>query len=294
MKLSYRMISIILLISLTLCLGSTFLFSVLALNGLSALAVGASRIIIAGFFLFIILKISGQSLVDNSLHWKYVSIYGSFFTTLPFLALSWALQYVNTSAAAIYYSSIPLFILVLSNIFLKTTITKRKFNGFIIGSIGLIVLATIDNDQNYREFSLTSLDTFFPHFVLFLSAFGLAAGGVFVQAMPKIQPLSMTTSAFLAGNAIALPILLMSLPEDLPPNTTILNLLGVGIIATGFGTLIRGILIQREGIIFTSKNGYLVPIYSSILGFIFLSETPTVHHGLAYLLVVVGLIISSR
>jgi drug/metabolite transporter (DMT)-like permease len=294
MKLKSKTVSIILLLAFATCLGSVFMFSVIALDGFSPMAVGSLRVIFASAFLLIILKVFGQSLVKSRSHWKFVTIYGTAFSTLPFLALPWALQFVSSSAAAISFASIPLWVLVLSRIFLKLPITPLKWVGFAIGSIGLIALANTGTNSIHTGSNFSGVLTVVPYLILLLAALGIAAGGVQLQTAPNIAPLSLITSAFLAGNIIAVPVLLMSLPKQWPPMTSVLSLLWIGIIATGLATVIRGILIKREGILFTSTNSYIVPVFASVLGASFLGEKLTIFHGFAYLMVVSGLLLSRK
>ena len=239
------------------------MFSVIAMNGFSPMAVGSLRVVFASVFLLVALKVFNQSLVKSLSHWKFVT-------------------------------SIPLWVLVLSRIFLKIPITPLKWVGFAIGSIGLIFLAGNGTDSINSDANFSGTLSLLPYLVLLFAALGIAAGGVQLQTAPNISPLSLVASAFLAGNIIAVPVFLISLPEQWPPMTSVLSVLWLGIIATGLATFIRGILIKREGILFTSTNSYIVPIFASILGASFLGETLTISHGLAYLMVVSGLLISRK
>jgi drug/metabolite transporter (DMT)-like permease len=65
-----------------------------------------------------------------------------------------------------------------------------------------------------------------------------------------------------------------------------------GIVATGCGMILRGMLIRRESAVYTSTNGYVVPVISAIIGFIALGETVGPVAILSYLLVLGGLLLS--
>ena len=65
-----------------------------------------------------------------------------------------------------------------------------------------------------------------------------------------------------------------------------------GIVATGCGMILRGVLIRRESAIYTSTNGYVVPVISAIIGSIALGETVGPVAILSYLLVLGGLLLS--
>ena len=60
------------------------MFSVIAMNGFSPMAVGSLRVVFASVFLLVALKVFNQSLVKSLSHWKFATIYGTAFSTLPF------------------------------------------------------------------------------------------------------------------------------------------------------------------------------------------------------------------
>ena len=294
-----KAVSVVLLVCLTLCFGSTYIFSIMAMQGMGPVAAGASRIIVGSLFLFVVVVLSGHGLVKTRVQWRAVSIYGLAFLAFPYLSIPWLLQYLSTATVAIYYAAIPLFVLLLSWLFLGTFISYRKWCGFMIGAAGLVVLAGVGSDAGVAangsvESSLELGFSILPHIVCILGAFSLAAGGVYVQSMPPMSPLSMTSSAFLVANLVAVPVFFMDLPTAMPTVFAVAGVVGGGCIAAGLGTLIRGILIRREGAIFTSINGYMVPLYASLLGTVFLSETISGGNMLAYALVVTGLLIARK
>ena len=288
----FKLVSYAILMTLTFCLGSTFLFASLAVQEMHPLAVGAGRVVLGSIFLAIIAITSGKGLVTGPKQWRSASIYGVIFIALPFLLLPWVLLYISTTTAAIYYAAIPLLVLVLSRLILKTYISWRRWLGFMIGAVGLVILVSVGTDSALASKAPPPLFTFLPHLACIFSAIMLAGGGIFVQSIERIQPLSLTASALIAGNILALPIFLLFAPATMPSLTGIIGLFGVGFLASGLGTLVRSILIQREGAIFTSINGYIAPIYASFLGILFLGEIVTLSNIIAYGLVVAGLLIA--
>ena len=56
--------------------------------------------------------------------------------------------------------------------------------------------------------------------------------------------------------------------------------------------ILRGTLIRRESAIYTSTNGYVVPIISALIAFIALGETVGPVAIMSYLLVLGGLLLS--
>jgi drug/metabolite transporter (DMT)-like permease len=80
----------------------------------------------------------------------------------------------------------------------------------------------------------------------------------------------------------------------MPSAIAITGMIGTAVIATALGTLLRGILIRREGAIFTSINAYIIPVNASIIGVLFLGETISLANIAAFCLIVIGLLIARR
>ena len=195
--------------------------------------------------------------------------------------------------------------LVLSRIVIGTPISRQKWAGFAIASAGLLLLAHIGarGDAGASEAVVEQLGVtnrlaenqlWIPHLLCNLCALCLAGGGVLFQIMPRVSPLAMTASALLLGNIVAVPVLMASLPLPMPSPAGWVWIVGSGFLVTGCGTLLRGALIRREGAVYTSTNGYIVPLITGAMAFLFLKEPLAPVAMLAYLLVVGGLLVSRR
>lgn len=285
-------VSVIILLTLSGCLASTFIFSVMALDGFAPMAVGAARMVIGGIFLAILTFVLGHGLVRSRREWGFVAVYGLGCLLTPFLITPWVAQYLSTTTIALYYAVIPLEVLVLSRLFLKTEISLRKWMGFCVGTMGVVVLAVSGGDAGMVPMGPPLEWPFLPHLGAIIAALFLASGAVLIQAMPRMSPMAMTSSALLCGSAVALPLLVFSAPSTMPSQMAIMGALGTGVIATGLGLLLRTILIKRENAVFTATNGYIVPLFVGAMGVAFLGETIVASDVLAYLIIVSGLIIA--
>lgn len=262
------------------------------------MAAGALRVIFASLFLLIVARVTGVGLVKGPLMWRFAAIYGVLCMALPFTVLPWTLTYISNATAAIYYAVIPLEVLVLSRIFLGTGISLRKWIGFAIASGGLIFLALSGSQGAADTMAAPQLrpdaqiPLWVPHIVCLMTAICIAMGAVLFQAMPKVSPVAITASALLTGNIVAIPALLWALPPTVPSPTAFLWVLVGGIVSTGCGMIVRGKLIRRESAIYTSTNGYIVPVITAVIGFTVLGEAIGLVAVMSYLLVLGGLLLS--
>jgi len=295
-------LSLLMLLTLACLYSLGFLSASMATLEVGPYFAGAARVIFASTFLLVVAHISGAGLVRGRKLWVMASIYGVGSLSIPFIVLPWTLIYVSTTTASIYYAVIPIKVLLLSRIFIGTPITRRKWAGFTLASAGIIILALagMAGDESVGaapliQDSFTSgLPVWIPHLACIMTALFIASGGVLFQMMPRASAISITASAFLAGNMVAIPVALMFLPAAMPSAEGIGWLLSAGVLVSGCGMLVRGHLIQREDAVYTSTNGYIVPLVTGLFGVTILGESIGPIPVLAYMLVLGGLLLSQR
>ena len=180
-----------------------------------------------------------------------------------------ALNFITTSELAIYLASIPLFVLILAKLILKEIITLKKWIGFFIGIIGLIILS------EPHKFMIENFNELIASFICICISICLASGGIIIQKMPKCDPISFSASSFLIALIISLPIFFFLKPEEINFDKPLIGLLLAGILSTSLGGLARVLLIRRAGAVFTS-NAITAPSSVSAMGAVITySETGT-------------------
>jgi len=292
------LLSLIMLVVLATMYSLGFLSASLATLDVGPVSAGGFRVILASLFLLIVVGVTRVGLVSGKVMWGYAAIYGTVCIAVPFTVLPWTLTYLSNATAAIYYAVIPIEVLVLSWMFLGSPVSARKWAGFAVASGGLIFLVLSGAKGAAETMAAPELrpdsdmPLWVPHVVCIMTAICIAVGGVLFQTMPKASPVAITASALLIGNLVAVPAVLWSPPPAVPSSEGIFWVLVSGIVATGCGMILRGMLIRRESAIYTSTNGYLVPIITAIIGFIALGESVGPVAILSYLLVLGGLLLS--
>lgn len=269
-----------------LCFGSGPMFIIWSLNNFTAMSSGSGRIIVAGFVSVLFCYITGNNLPREKNVWFYCTFFGLISLGLPFLLMPLSLRFITTSELAIYLSSVPLFVLLLAQIFLKEKITKQKWLGFIIGIFGLIILS------DPYSFSIQNSNELLASLLCIIISICLASGGIVLQKMPKYNPISFSAGTFFVATLLAIPVFLFSYPNSNPSLESSLSIVFVGVVSTFLGGLCRILLVKRAGAVFTSINGYLVPLVTCSLGIIFLNETLDVNTILSFLIVITGVLIS--
>ena len=264
------------------------MFIIWSLSEFNSISSGAGRIIIASCATILFCFISGKKLPKDLTIWKFSIFYSFFSISLPFLMVPLALNFITTSELAIYLASIPLFVLILAKLILKENITLKKWIGFLIGIIGLIILS------EPHKFMIENFNELIASFICICISICLASGGIIIQKMPKCDPISFSASSFLIALIISLPIFFFLKPEEINFGKPLMGLLLAGILSTSLGGLARVLLIRRAGAVFTSINGYLVPLVTCSFGILFLNENLTLVMCISFIIVILGIIISQN
>ena len=293
-------ISLAMLMTLSCLYALGFLSASMATLEVGPFFAGASRVIFASIFILCVALATGVGLVRGRRLWVMAGIYGVGSMAIPFIILPWTLTYVSNTTAAIYFAAIPIEVLLLSRIFLRTPVTRRKWIGFMTASAGIIILALAGSAGDSSTMaaprllndSESWLPAWLPHVVCIAAAVCIAGVAVLFQAMPPASPVAITASAFLVANILALPVAVAALPASMPSLGGIAWILAGGVISTGIGMIIRGKLIRRESAVYTATNGYIVPVVTSLLGIAVLGESVGLVPVMAYLLVLGGLLLS--
>ena len=293
-------ISLAMLMTLSCLYALGFLSASMATLEVGPFFAGASRVIFASIFILCVALATGVGLVRGRRLWVMAGIYGVGSMAIPFIILPWTLTYVSNTTAAIYFAVIPIEVLLLSRIFLRTPVTRRKWIGFMTASAGIIILALAGSAGDSSTMAAPRLlndaeswlPAWLPHVVCISAAVCIAGGAVLFQAMPPASPVAITASAFLVANILALPVAVAALPASMPSLGGIAWTLAGGVISTGIGMIIRGKLIRRESAVYTATNGYIVPVVTSLLGIAVLGESVGLVPVMAYLLVLGGLLMS--
>ena len=271
--------------------GSTFLFIELALQGITPLWLTSARIVFATIITSIIwLMRGGKLFATEETAWLRLGIIGIISTALPFQLISWGQQYVTSSFAGLAMASMPLFVLPLAYFFnTNEALDRSKFIGLIIGFLGIVILFspdfTLGND--------TSILLTFGKLACILAAFCYASNSILMRKLPRIDPVGLAAVSLLIGS---LWVILWALAiEGLPPRIsleTLSILILLGLLPTALANFIRVVLIREAGPIFLSITNYIVPLWASMMGALILKEALTFEFYLAATITIAGVYIS--
>jgi len=271
--------------------GSTFLFIELALQGVTPLWLTSARIVFATVITIIIwLMRGGKLFTTKETAWRRLGIIGIISTALPFQLISWGQQYVTSSFAGLAMASMPLFVLPLAYFFNTNEVLDRnKFIGLIIGFLGIVILFSPD-------FTLgddTSILITFGKLACILAAFCYAGNSILMRKLPSIDPVGLAAMSLLIGSVWV--VLWAIAIEGPPPNVsteTLLVLILLGLLPTAMANFIRVVVIREAGPVFLGITNYIVPLWAAMVGALVLKEALPIEFYLAATITTVGVYIS--
>jgi drug/metabolite transporter (DMT)-like permease len=197
-----------------------------------------------------------------------------------------------TNLALIGTTAAPIFVLLISGLFLKQRISVNQIIGTILCVAGIVILISKGAISGLQHFKLSLGDVW-----ILLAALSFAIYTVLVRKKPVgVSPGSFLFFIFLAGTIFLIPAFVIDLSMGSAfvwNKTIILSILYLGIGASVISFLSWNISIRRIGPARTALFGNLIPIFSTIEASILLDEQFNNVTLLSLAIILVGLVIAN-
>ena len=221
--------------------------------------------------------------------WHWFAIIGFINLVAPFFLIAYGVKSVQSNLAAILMSTTPLSSTVLGHFYTK----NEKFNfiktfGILIGFSGILYL--------FSDNLLIDENNFFSALMILLGSTCYVIGGVLTLKISKKKNENVTGSILIWATIILLP--LVSFVEQpwnvIPRLDSTVSVIYLGLFSTGIAWLLRFRILVKNGLIFQSQVSYLIPIFGTILSYIFLKELITTKVLVSLIAVCVGIYFVKR
>ena len=216
--------------------------------------------------------------------WYWFAIIGFINLVVPFYLIAYGVQSVQSNLAAILMSTTPLSSTVLGHFYTK----NEKFNliktfGILIGFSGILYL--------FSDNILINENNIFSALLILLGSTCYVIGGVLTLKISKKKNENVTSSILIWAVIILIPIVsFMEQPWNINPRLdSTISVIYLGLVSTGIAWLLRFKILVNNGLIFQSQVSYLIPIFGTILSYIFLKELITIKVLLSLMAVSVGI-----
>lgn len=238
---------------------------------------------------FIDIKKVIKTVKENFLLLSFLSIVGiTLFNTVLYIAL----QTTTATNALLINSTIPILILILSFFILKSNISNRQIFGIILSTIGVVFLVLKGDFFNILKINFTQGDLW-----VIVSSILWATYSVVVKFKPKnLSHIELFLVIVYLGFIYLLPWYLTQ-GYNLEHELILLKqnwyfFLYVSLLASIASFYFWHIGIEVISAEKTGQFTHLMPIFGSILAFIFLGEKLQVYHIVGALLIAMGIYLS--
>ncbi len=270
--------------------GGSFLFVELALTGITPFWLAASRILLAAVATTLVWGLRGFALYKTPERASTLVILAvsALSSTIPFVLLSWGQQFVTAGFAGVSMAAVALLVLPLAHFFADERLTPRKIVGFLIGFLGVAVLI------GPEAFRSTGLAGEVPGRAACLAAAACyAVASILTRRIPPADPVGLSAVTLWIGGAFVTgAALVVEGWPGWPAGSVIAVIIMLGLVQTALANLMRISVIRTAGPTFMSLVNYQVPIWSVIMGVVFLGEAVEPSLFLAMALILIGVALS--
>ena len=216
--------------------------------------------------------------------WHWFAMIGFINLVAPFFLIAYGVKSVQSNLAAILMSTTPLSSTVLGHLYLK----NEKFDfvktiGILIGFSGIVFL--------FSDNLLIDENNFLSALLILLGSTCYVIGGVLTLKISKKKNENVTGSILIWATIILIPLVaFIEQPWYIKPRLdSTISVIYLGLVSTGIAWLLRFKILVKNGLIFQSQVSYLIPIFGTILSYIFLKEIITFKVFISLVAVVVGI-----
>lgn len=271
-----------------LVFGTTYLAIKIGLNeGIPPFYMAGLRFAIASLLIVMYLVIRRTPFPKTLKEYAEIAFLGCLMTTIPFAALFWSQQYINSGMASLLVAIAPVFIAIL------TKADKGQWLGVCASVAGVYLIAAPELQSDRVSWhtvmaysSIVGAELFFAYGAV--RSKRILASGISAQMFNGLQ-------MGFASLLLLLVAVLFENPLDVAWSAPLTeSLLYLAVIASVFASGVYYWLVKTTNALFPSTWTYVAPIIAMLVGYIYLDETMAVSGTLGAVLVIGGVLIVNR
>ncbi len=285
-----RYFALMLLLILSLIWGSSFIMIKKGLESLSAIQVGALRIIAASLVISPIafFKLKGLSRKQLGL----LLIIGIVGSLIPAFLFAIAQTELPSAFTGVLNALTPLFVILMGALFFQKKIVKSTAIGIVIGFIGTSVLIVGSSKDG-----LAGINAYAFLVVLATIMYGINLNTI-KYFLAEVNAIAITSVSLLFMGPFAIVILLntdilLRIQENPEVINGIYYISVLGVVGTAIALIVFNYLVKITDPVFTSSVTYIIPIVAILWG-VWDGEQLRLIHYLGIALILLGVWIANR
>ena len=279
-----KLFDYLLLVILALIWASAFFNIKIATYSFGPVTIAFLRVFFGAIPVLLLCYYKNIKIEAFSKDWYWFAMIGFINLVAPFFLIAYGVKSVQSNLAAILMSTTPLSSTVLGHFYTK----NEKFNfiktfGILIGFSGILYL--------FSDNLLIDENNFLSALLILLGSTCYVVGGVLTLKISKKKNENVTGSILIWAVIILIPLTcFIEKPWNINPRMdSTISVIYLGLVSTGIAWLLRFRILVNNGLIFQSQVSYLIPIFGTILSYIFLKELITTKVLISLIAVCVGI-----
>ena len=245
--------------------GGSFLFVRMAVGAIGPMWLTELRVGLAAIAMLIYARAAGFEL-GLAQNWRPYLMLGVLNTALPWGLYAWSGKYIGASYMAILNAAAPWFAAICGAIWLGEKLSWRKILGLALGMLGVALLVGFGPIAVSTEVVLAVLAC-----ISATACYALA--GVYVKKRAgKLAPRALTVGSLIAASLVVMPFLPAPPPATAFTWQVTLAVLGISLVCSAAAYLIYFRLIADVGPTRTFTVTFLIPVFGTLWGALFLDE----------------------
>jgi drug/metabolite transporter (DMT)-like permease len=274
------------LIALGAVWGASFLFMRIAVPAFGPSVLTGGRIAIGAAALSLIAWFIGKRLPRGA-QWKPAVITGIFYAAMPLWLWGYAAQHLSVSLLSIINATAPLFGALLSLLWLREKMRAVGVAGLALGFIGVAVLVGGEGLSDARPPALSIAAAF---------AASLLYGAIsnYWRTVKGMDAFANVLGSLWVAALATLPLMLLFPVRETPGAAAWASIAALGILCTAIAYVGYFRLIEQIGAAPALTTTYLIPVFGTLWGVLFLGEYIGLHHVLGAAMIIGGIALVAR
>jgi len=270
--------------------GASFLFMRIAAPEFGPVPLMGLRCVIGALTLLALLHWTSQlaNLKERAVMGMIVGVINS---AIPFVLLAYASLTITSGVLSVINALAPLWGALVGWLWLRTPLTAWQALGLLLGFSGVAVLM-FDGGNILNQAYMTTVLAIGAG-VLATLFYGIAVN-VAKQYLPGTKPLVNATNSQIGAVVVLLPLTVLLWPSTPISNLAWGSVLVLGIFCTGVAYVLFFRLISNIGAGRAITVVFVIPLFATVFGVLFLQEAVSVVMIPAALLIVIGSALSLR
>ena len=247
--------------------GSSFLFLRIAAPEFGPFLLIQMRVLTAVIVMLPICVMFGK-LGELAANWRVIFLVSLMNMAVPFCLFAYAALFMGSGLLSIMNATVPFFTALIGFAVFGQRLSSWSLFGMAVGFSGVIVLVFDPDAINLAEGGLLAVSAALCACFLYGMALNLVS-----RRLTAVSGLAITTGSLLFSSVLLVPFSMQSLPDEMPGVSAWMAVTALGIGCTGLAYLMFYRLIARIGSEQTIMTAYLIPLFSLMWGYLFLSES---------------------